>query len=275
LDQDAYLELADKIATLDEPRIAEETGVAARIAHISAPVLAGLGFRLVRVKISAQNGMTVQIMAEKPDGTIDVEECETISAALSAVLDVEDPIKQEYNLELSSPGIDRPLVRRSDFLRAVGDEVRIELTSPVEGRKRFRGMLAGVAGEGTAAEFTLSRTDAKPDEAAEVTLPLRLVGEARLVLTEDLIREALRAAKAAAKGKTGDGEQDSPDAGEDTGPKKGPGRFAARNAAKGGAPGGRPEKSKPLLPAGVHSEFKKNNTGSAPRRPGSGNKFSK
>ena len=96
---------------LDEPRLIEESGVAARVAHLAQPVLAGLGYRLVRVKLSAQAGTTVQIMAERPDGSMNVKDCEIVSAALSPVLDVEDPVKTAYRLEISSPGIDRPLVR--------------------------------------------------------------------------------------------------------------------------------------------------------------------
>ena len=113
------------IATLDEKRLVEETGMALRVANVSIPVLVDLGYRLVRVKISAQDGMTVQIMAEKADGTIGVDDCEKISQMLSPTLDVEDVIKQAYRLEISSPGIDRPLVRVSDYVRAEGHEVRI------------------------------------------------------------------------------------------------------------------------------------------------------
>ena len=105
---------------LDEPRLIVETGVAARVATIAAPVLRDLDLRLVRVKISSTDGTTVQIMAEHPDGTMNVSDCEAASMALSPVLDVEDPVTQAYRLEMSSPGIDRPLVRLSDFSRATG-----------------------------------------------------------------------------------------------------------------------------------------------------------
>jgi ribosome maturation factor RimP len=234
---------------LDEPRLIEETGIAARMATLAQPVLAGLGYRLIRVKLSAQAGMTVQIMAERPDGSMNVEDCEIVSAALSPVLDVEDPVKSTYRLEISSPGIDRPLVRVSDFRRALAQEARIEMNSGIGGRKRFRGLIGAVEGDGKGAVMTFDRGDAKPGEAARVVLPLHDLAEARLVLTEALIRQSLRAAKAAqdqdlgAEDKTG---MAAPDEDHDSGPRRGPGRFA-----KGAI------KAKPILPAGVQSKFKR------------------
>ena len=142
---------------LDEPRFATETGVAARIAHLAAPVLADLGFRLVRVKLSAQAGATVQIMAERPDGSMSIEDCEAVSQALSPVLDVDDPVTGAYRLEISSPGIDRPLVRASDIARAIGHEARIEMavaqSGEFAGRKRFRGRIEAVEGDGREARL--------------------------------------------------------------------------------------------------------------------------
>ncbi len=133
---------ASDTATLDkalaEPRLIVETGVAARVAAIVSPVLAELGFRLVRVKVSGLDGCTVQIMAERPDASMAVEECETVSRSLSPVLDAADPIEGAYRLEISSPGLDRPLVRRSDFERHEGAEVKVELAAPFDGRRRFR-----------------------------------------------------------------------------------------------------------------------------------------
>jgi len=164
---------------------------------LAQPVLAGLGYRLVRVKLSAQAGTTVQIMAERPDGSMNVKDCEIVSAALSPVLDVEDPVKTAYRLEISSPGIDRPLVRVSDFRRALAQEARIELNNGVGGRKRFRGLIGKVIGDGRSAVVILERNDTKPGEAATAELPLHDIAEARLILTEALIRQALRAAKAA------------------------------------------------------------------------------
>src|SRR5688572_31238780 len=125
--------MIDTIATQDsrhdiaEPRLITEQGMAARVAAIAAPVLTGLGYRLVRVRVSATSGCTVQIMAERADGTMAIEDCEAASRALSPVFDAEDPIEREYRLELSSPGIDRPLVRRSDFERYAGHEAKIEM----------------------------------------------------------------------------------------------------------------------------------------------------
>src|ERR687895_1484789 len=119
-----------------ERRLIVEQGVAARIAAIAEPVLTGLGYRLVRVRISGLAGCTVQIMAERPDGSMTIEDCEAVSRTLSPVLDVADPIERAYRLEVSSPGIDRPLVRRSDFERYAGHLVKIELAVPLQGRKR-------------------------------------------------------------------------------------------------------------------------------------------
>lgn len=177
----------------NEPRLITETGVAARVAAIASGVLGGLGYRLVRVKVTNRDGGTVQIMAERPDGTMSIDDCEAASRALSPVLDVEDPIASAYRLEMSSPGIDRPLVRLSDFVRWAGHEVKVEMSVPVDSRKRFRGILTG-AEDGDA---LVRRTDARADEEPTVRLPLRDIHDARLVLTDALIREALRAAKAA------------------------------------------------------------------------------
>ena len=182
---------------IDEPRLIAEQGVAARVAALASPVLAGLGYRLVRVRVSGTTGMTVQIMAERPDGTMAIEDCEAASRALSPVFDAEDPIDREYRLELSSPGIDRPLVRRSDFERHAGHEVKVEMAVGLEGRKRFRGILLGVEGE---AARLRPRDKAAPDGVgAEVLLPIAEMAEARLVLTDDLVRESLRRGKADAE----------------------------------------------------------------------------
>jgi len=247
-------------ALIVEPRLVNEQGLAARFAQIVSPILASLGFRIVRVKISAQDGMTVQIMAERPDGSMSVNECGLVSEALSPVLDVEDLVKQAYRLEISSPGIDRPLVRVSDFQRAAGKEIRLELDVPLNGRKRFRGLIGSISGEGKDALLRLERTDAKPGEPVEAEIPLRNLGEAKQILTEELIRETLRAAKAAQAeaGITGDDFEPSEDGGQEQSPvpERGPGRFAARNAGKQ-APRRSITKSKPVLPAGVHTGFKK------------------
>ena len=186
------------ISAADEPRIVRESGLAARVAAIAEPVAHDLGFRLVRVKISGRDGCTVQVMAERPDGEMSVDDCADLSRALSPALDVEDPIDRAYNLEISSPGIDRPLVRRSDFERWAGHEAKIELAVALEGRKRFRGRIAGLEGE------TVKVALLDSPEAEVAAVPLDDIAEARLVLTDDLVTEALRAGKAKRKS-AGDG----------------------------------------------------------------------
>src|SRR6266566_2034644 len=124
------------VSERSEPRLIPETGLAARVAGIAEPLLEGLGFRIVRVRISGMSGMTVQIMAERPDGTMNIEDCENASRALSPVLDVEDLIDRAYRLEVSSPGIDRPLVRRSDFERFAGHVVKVEMAVARDGGRR-------------------------------------------------------------------------------------------------------------------------------------------
>ncbi len=181
---------------LDEPRLVTEAGPAARVAAIVGPVLGGLGFRLVRVRISGGSPPTLQIMAERPDGTFGIDECEAASRAISPVLDVEDPISGAYNLEMSSPGIDRPLVRITDFERWAGHDVKVEMAVPVDGRKRFRGILVGTRGE----EALVRLPDAPAETPDTVALPVADIGEARLVMTDALIREALRRDKALREG---------------------------------------------------------------------------
>ncbi len=181
------------VSERSEPRLIPETGLAARVAGIAEPLLESLGFRIVRVRISGMSGMTVQIMAERPDGTMNIEDCENASRALSPVLDVEDLIDRAYRLEVSSPGIDRPLVRRSDFERFAGHVVKVEMAVARDGRRRFRGVLLGVEGE----TVKIRRDDAKEGETAEVQLPIADMAEARLVLTDALVTESLRRAKAA------------------------------------------------------------------------------
>jgi ribosome maturation factor RimP len=178
---------------LDEPRLVVEPGVAARVAAVAGPVLQGLGYRLVRIKVSGEAGCTVQIMAERPDGTMLIEDCETISRALSPVLDIADPIERAYRLEISSPGIDRPLVRRSDFERYIGHLVKIEMAVPHDGRKRFRGQLTAVEGD----RVLLHRDDVRDVETADVALVMEDISDARLVLTDELIAESMRRGKAA------------------------------------------------------------------------------
>ncbi len=183
---------------VDEPRLIEDGGQALRVGRIAEPVLRDLGLRLVRAKISAAAGATVQIMAERPDGVMTIDDCERASIALSPVFDVEEIMSQAWRLEISSPGIDRPLVRQSDFERAVGQEARIEMAAAIHGRKRFRGLIEALAlgPDGPAARLLVVADD---KSESRVDLPIRAMTEARLVLTEDLIRAALRREKAALK----------------------------------------------------------------------------
>ena len=186
------VQAAPAASAQDEPRLIVEPGLPARVAAIVEPVLHQLGFRLVRVRVSGSEGCTVQIMAERPDGSMTVEDCEVVSRALSPVLDVADPIDRAYRLEISSPGIDRPLVRKSDFDRYAGHLVRIEMSMPVDGRKRFKGTLTGTEGEAA----RVMRDDTEGEDAT-VLLPIEDMGEAKLVLTDELVTEALRREKAA------------------------------------------------------------------------------
>jgi len=184
-------------------RFLRETGEAAAVAQIIEPALEDLGFRLVRVAISGRDGKTVQIMAERPDGSISIDDCEAISRQISALLDVHDLIAGSYRLEVSSPGIDRPLVRPSDFEDWAGYEAKVELREPVDGRRKFRGKLEGYeAGE--------VRMEVELEGAGRQVLgfPVGLVSDARLVLTDDLVREALARAKHRNDGGVGDGSPD-------------------------------------------------------------------
>ena len=186
-------------ATVPEPesnreRLIGESGVDARVANIIEPVAESMGYHLVRVRMNGNNGGTLQIMAERHDGTMDVEGCEELSRAVSPLLDVEDPIPQAYHLELSSPGIDRPLVRASDFQRWAGHLMKLETREPIDGRRRFRGHVASVGKSG----FTVELDGSAAGE--RVAVPFRLVHDARLILTDELIEASLKADKAARKG---------------------------------------------------------------------------
>ena len=154
---------------------------------IVEPVLRAIDFRLVRVRLSGQNGLTLQIMAEREDGTMTVEDCETVSRALSPVLDVEDPIEKAYHLEVSSPGIDRPLVRKSDFVTWTGHLVKMETSILVAERKRFRGKIA----EAGTDDVLIERDQPAYGDEPTVRVPYEAIAEARLILTDDLVREAL------------------------------------------------------------------------------------
>src|SRR5436190_14535723 len=168
------------LGAMTDQRLERETGPALRVAKLVGPVLEGMGFRLVRVRVIGQNGQTLQIMAERPDGSFTIDDCEQASRAISPVLDVADPIAGRYHLEVSSPGIDRPLVRPDDFERWTGHEAKIETSVPLAGRKRFRGNIEGCEG----GEVRL-RIDG-PEGGGErllVGIPFADIAEAKLVMT--------------------------------------------------------------------------------------------
>ena len=164
-----------------------KTAIDRRLAEIIIPVIEGLGFELVRIRLMGGRTNTLQIMADRPDGGIVVDDCAKISTAVSAVLDVEDPLQDAYVLEVSSPGIDRPLTRLKDFDMWEGYEARLETSEMIEGRRRFKGILAGTEGTEVLLEI---------DEGT-IGLEFEWLSEAKLVLTEDLIAEMLRQKKAA------------------------------------------------------------------------------
>ncbi|MBS9719219.1 ribosome maturation factor RimP [Tianweitania sp. BSSL-BM11] len=203
---------------VEDDRLIRETGTDARVAAIVIPILRPMGFRLVRVRLSGQNGLTLQIMAERDDGTIDVEGCEEISRAISPTLDVEDPIEKAYHLEVSSPGIDRPLVRKVDFEAAVGHAAKIETSVMVGNKKRFRGKITAVDAD----SFTLERDLASYGDEPSVQIPFDVLEDARLILTDALIRDALakdnREKKAARRGddEAFDDEADADEGDQDT-----------------------------------------------------------
>ncbi|MEE2950322.1 MAG: ribosome maturation factor RimP [Pseudomonadota bacterium] len=185
-------------------RIVKEQGLEAKVAEIIEPAIEQIGYRLVRVRISGMNGMTLQIMAERPDGTMTVEGCEEVSRAISPVLDVEDPIDKAYHLEVSSPGIDRPLVRHSDFETWAGFLMKLETSRLVGERKRFRGKVVKVEPN----QITIDRDQPAYGEPASVVIPLDAIAEARLILTDELIEASLKADKARRKALAAEGASD-------------------------------------------------------------------
>ncbi len=167
-----------------------KTAMDRRLAEIVQPVIEGMGFELVRIRLMGGATRTLQIMADRPEGGIEVDDCGEISTAVSAILDVEDPIEENYVLEVSSPGIDRPLTRLKDFEMWKGWEARIETTELIDGRRRFKGMLAGVEGE----EVLIEIEDGK--ETVTIGLQFDWLSDAKLILTDELISEMLRQKKA-------------------------------------------------------------------------------
>ncbi|PWK61526.1 ribosome maturation factor RimP [Roseicyclus mahoneyensis] len=168
-----------------------KTAIDRRMAEILTPVIEGMGFELVRIRLMGGQTKTLQIMAERPGGGIEVDECAQISTAVSAVLDVEDPLEDAYTLEVSSPGIDRPLTRLKDFETFEGYETRIETTEMIDGRRRFKGVLAGIEGD----EVLLNIEEG--GDTVTVGLHYDWLSDAKLVLTDELIREMLKTRKAA------------------------------------------------------------------------------
>lgn len=168
-----------------------KTALDRRIAEIVRPVVEGMGYELVRLRLQGGKTATLQVMAERPEGGIEVDDCALISTDLSAVLDVEDPIHDEYVLEVSSPGIDRPLTRLKDFERWSGYEAKVETAEPIDGQKRFRGVIAGTEGDEILLEID------RPGGRVTIGLTFDLLEDAKLVLTDDLVRETLRQRKAA------------------------------------------------------------------------------
>jgi ribosome maturation factor RimP len=178
---------ADEAATLDTHLVAA-SGQTRKIFELIAPSAEAANFEIVRVRYGLHDGRTLQIMGERPDGTMIVADCEELSQLLSAILDVEDPISGEYNLEVSSPGIDRPLTRPKDFERWQGFEAKLELSEAIDGRKRFRGHLHGYENGEVLVEQEL---EGFPDPQV-IGLPFRMISEAKLVMNDDLIRESLK-----------------------------------------------------------------------------------
>ncbi|MFO1137906.1 MAG: ribosome maturation factor RimP [Paracoccus sp. (in: a-proteobacteria)] len=166
-----------------------KTAIDRRLAEIIGPVIEDLGFELVRIRLQGGKTATLQIMADRPEGGINVDDCSDISTAVSAVLDVEDPLEDAYHLEVSSPGIDRPLTRMKDFATFEGYEARLETNQPIDGRKRFKGILAGTEGD----EVLLNIEEA--GETHTIGLNFDWLSDAKLVLTDELIAEMLRQKK--------------------------------------------------------------------------------
>ncbi len=206
-------------------RFLRETGPAAEIAALAEPVLEDMGFRLVRVMVSRRDGATIQILVDKAGGSIVVEDCAQISRRLSPLLDANDPMEGRYYLEVSSPGIDRILVRPSDFEDWAGYEAKVELNELIDGRKRFRGILEGYADGEMRLVVQLDENlrssspeggSANKGEPQVIGLPVELIHDAKLVLTDELIRASLTRAKAQGQKWAEGGELEEPDLKEDS-----------------------------------------------------------
>ena len=166
---------------------------ASHLEPVFEPVIERAGFKLVRLRIMGGAAKTLQVMAERPDGSMDVEGCAALSHALLDFIEAEDPIEGDYEIEVSSPGIDRPLTRPMDFSRWAGHEAKIELNAPVDGRKRFRATVLGLDGSDVRIRDTSIGND-------EIKVPFRAIANAKLVLTDKLINEDLKARAGASAG---------------------------------------------------------------------------
>jgi ribosome maturation factor RimP len=193
--------MADVFGTDLQKRFSRENGLAARIAALAEPVIEELGYRLVRIKLSGQNGSTLQVMVDRPDRAITVDDCALISRRMSPLLDAEDPMPGSFHLEVSSPGIDRLLVRPSDFLDWTGFEAKVEMKELVDNRRRFRGIIEGFEDGEVRLQVVLQGFD----EPQTIGLPVDLIAEAKLVLTDEL----LKAAKEAQEAELAEAGQDS------------------------------------------------------------------
>ena len=196
----------------DLPDLVARTPMDRRLAGIVAPVIESMGFELIRLRLQGGKRATLQIMADRPagdpQGPIVVDDCADISTAVSAVLDVEDPISDAYTLEVSSPGIDRPLTRLKDFDTWAGHDARVETAELIDGQRRFRGVLAGTEGDEVLIEI----------EAGTIGLRFEWLSDAKLILTDALIAETLRARKAAGDFDEDDFDEIDTDTDDDTEP---------------------------------------------------------
>lgn len=175
---------------LPEEPVRATNPVEDRIVAMTDPTAQELGYRLVRVRVSGNRRKRLQIMAERiSDGDMGIDDCTKLSRALSDLFDAEDPLPEEYDLEVSSPGIDRPLMRIEDFQRFLGHEAKLETADTIDGRRRFKGVITAAAGDTVQLKL--------PDAEVEVSLPFASLSDARLVLTDRLIEEDLRRSKAA------------------------------------------------------------------------------
>lgn len=183
-----HMNAIKRMDDINEPRLFEEDGVAARVSALIIPLLKPLGFHLIRTKLLSLNGLTLQIMVERTDGTMTIKDCEIVSRTVAPLLDIENIIERKYHLEVSSPGIDRPLVRKSDFFHWQGHLAKIETSTIIDGRQKFRGKLTDITQNG----FTLNIEKTADREEANIFIPFSSITNAHLILTDELIRDTLK-----------------------------------------------------------------------------------